>query len=197
VADALYLAYCTGAFIVAVRSFAPGATAAIKHVARGSGADTVPMPTFEAPPLPAATASLPAVVPVRPGALKRIMKFIQIIRARPTYTDAIGSQLGIIGAGEAAARPVPTFTVEVETGARGQQVRIRFRKYGRKGVAIYSRRAGGEWELLGIDMISPFLDERPALVPGQPETREYRLRFFEDNSATGDYTPVATVTVAA
>src|ERR1051325_4673392 len=65
VADALYLAYCTGAFIVAVRSFAPGATAAIKHVARGSGAHTVPMPTFEAPPLPAATASLAAVGPVR------------------------------------------------------------------------------------------------------------------------------------
>ena len=195
VADALYLKYCLGVWLTAVRSFAPAATAAVKAVGGGTGPDAQALPTFTAPPLPGAVGSLPAVVPVPPGALRRIMKFIVMIKTRPAYTVAIGVQLGIVGAGEAAARAVPTFTVEVETGLKGQQVRIRFKKFGRKGVAIYSRRAGGEWELLGIDLASPFVDKRPLLVAGQPETREYRLRFFEDDASTGDYTPVASVIV--
>jgi hypothetical protein len=34
-------------------------------------------------------------------------------------------------------------------------------------------------------------------VPGQPETRDYRLRFYDDDVATGEYTPIASVIVGA
>jgi hypothetical protein len=140
---------------------------------------------------------LPAVVPVAPGAHTRLMRFVQLIKLRPAYTTALGVQLGIVGAGEAVARTAPSFTLEVETGLKGQQVRLRFKKFGHKGVVIYGRRGGGDWESLGIDTASPFTDARPLLAPGQPETRDYRLRFYDDDVATGEYTPIASVIVGA
>ncbi|MBI3881803.1 MAG: hypothetical protein HY301_17285 [Verrucomicrobia bacterium] len=195
VADALYLAYCTGSYGPSARAFAKASTAAVRGAVGGSGTVPVPMLGFEVPPLPGSDGTLHAVVPVAPGAHRRIMKFVELIKARPACTPTMCVQMGIIGAGEAAAAPVPTFTLETVTAPQGQHVRIRFRKYGRKGVVIHCKRAGGDWEMLGVDMASPFVDKRPLLVAGQPETREYRLRFFEDDASTGEYTPVASITV--
>ena len=63
-------------------------------------------------------------------------------------------------------------------------------------MAIYSRRAGGPWELLAIDLASPYLDARPLLVATQPETREYRLQYYEAEAPVGDFTAIASVSVA-
>ena len=60
---------------------------------------------------------------------------------------------------------------------------------------VQSRRGGGDWETLEIDLESPYLDERPLLTPAQPEMRDYRLQFYEDDAPTGDFTAVAMVTV--
>ncbi len=195
--DALYLEHCLRVQVSQVRSFNKAVTAAMRQLVHGQGTEPVVMPSYKAPALPGAVGGLPAVVPVRPGAHQRIMKFIQIIKARPAYTRALGKQLGVVGAGEAAAVLAPTFTVETLTAPQGQHVRVRFRKHGRKAVVIFSRRGGGDWEMLGVDMKSPFIDKRPPLVAGRPETREYRLQFFEDDRVTGNFSTVATITVGA
>jgi len=39
------------------------------------------------------------------------------------------------------------------------------------------------------------MDERPLLVAGQPEVREYRLQYYDDAGPAGDFTPVQSVTV--
>ena len=70
-----------------------------------------------------------------------------------------------------------------------------FQKNGYKGVVVFSRRGGGDWEMLGIDLASPYLDERPLLVPTTPEIREYRLQGFEDDGPTGEMTPPVSVTI--
>jgi len=49
--------------------------------------------------------------------------------------------------------------------------------------------------MLGIDLNSPYLDERALLVAGQPEVRDYRLQFYDDDGPTGDFTPIQSVTV--
>ena len=75
-------------------------------------------------------------------------------------------------------------------------VRIDFTKFTHQGVYIESRRGGGPWGMIGIDTEKPYLDERPLAVAGQPEVREYRLRYWDKGTPNGDWSPVASITVA-
>ncbi|MCA1963224.1 MAG: hypothetical protein LDL31_04705 [Prosthecobacter sp.] len=40
------------------------------------------------------------------------------------------------------------------------------------------------------------MDERPLLVAGAPEVREYRMRFWDKGTPNGDWTDVVKVTVS-
>ena len=91
---------------------------------------------------------------------------------------------------------LPTFTLSVERGSGSEIVRVVFKKYGRQGVVIHCKRGGGAWEMLAIDLASPYVDERPLLVATQPEVRDYRLQFYDDAAPVGDFTDVSSVTVA-
>ena len=114
----------------------------------------------------------------------------------PACTEDVCQQLGIIGSEDAAEHEWPDFSLAVEDGAGSCQcVRVNFKKYGHEGVVIWSRRGAGAWEKLDKDTRTPFMDERPLLVPGQPEVREYRLQFFDDD-VTGNFTPVQSATVS-
>jgi hypothetical protein len=70
-----------------------------------------------------------------------------------------------------------------------------FTKYGHDGVYIQCRRNGGAWALLAVDMATPYIDNQPLLVANTPETREYRMSFWDAGDANGDWTDVAKVTV--
>ncbi len=202
VADALYLAYAVGVWLTAVRGFGPDCTTALDMLKSGTGSSPYALPGFIPPPLPGASAPLPAVVPVPPGALDRIFALVQVIKTAVGYTDEIGQALGIVGS--AAALPAvetgPQPAAKVEPGATGgdpQRVRITYKKHGHMGVAVYGRRgaAGTPFEMLGISMDGVFLDERPLLVAGQPEVRQYQLRFWDKGAETGAWSDTITVTV--
>ena len=90
----------------------------------------------------------------------------------------------------------PRFLTELLQGVGFQRVKLTFYKYGHMGVYIESRRGTGAWEMLGIDTDSPYSDERPLLAAGQPEVREYRMRFWDKGTPNGDWTDVAKVTVS-
>ena len=62
---------------------------------------------------------------------------------------------------------------------------------------VPSRCGTGPWEMLAIDLESPYFDERPLLVAGQPEVREYRMRWYDKDGPNGDWSPVQKVTVGA
>ena len=188
--DSRYLGYALGVWRTAVRDFGPGTTAQIKTLRSGRGSAPLLLPVFTAPPLP------PGVTPALPGALNRIFKFVQTIKASPGYTQGIGLMMGIVGRENSAGHARPDFSLKLEQGQLWQCVRVRFRRWGRHAVVIYSRRGGGDWELLGIATDSPFQDARPLLVPGQPEVREYRLRFWDKGDETGDWTDTAQITVS-
>ena len=192
IADAKFLEYAGGPWLTAAREFGPACTAALEDLYAGTGTVPCVLPVFTVPALPA------GVVAVLAGALARIFAFVQTIKASPNYTDAIGLQLGIIGPadGTPGAQPLPAFTLKTERGTAGEAVKIVFKKYGRQGVVIFSKRGSGGWEMLAIDLSSPYLDDRPLLVAGQPEVREYRLQFYDDSAPVGDFTDVASATVA-
>jgi hypothetical protein len=190
VADARFCEYACGVWLNATREFGPAATASIEQLFSGTSAGAFVLPVFTAPALPV------GVVAVTAGALDRITAFVQMIKASPNYTEAIGLQLGIVGPEESAEHPVPEFSLKVERGSGCECVRVSFKKFGHAGVVIYCRRNGGAWEMLGIDLTSPYLDERALLVPTAPETREYRLQFFDGSGGTGDFSPTQSVSVA-
>lgn len=200
VADALYCEYLCGPWLTWSRECGKAATAAIKTLFRGESEGAFAPPVFTPPPLPGALPDaeppLPATVAVPAGALLRLLDFIATIKRLTTYTADIGHQLGIIGEEDTTEREAPEFKISVESRAGNvDSVRLSFKKFGHRGVEIWSRRAGGAWEKLGVDFASPYLDERPLLVPGQPEVREYQMHFFDDDGPAGPATPPQSVTV--
>lgn len=199
VADALYCEYLCGPWLTWARGNGEAATAAVETLFRGESEGAFDPPVFTPPPLPpgdaTATPPIPATVAVPAGALLRLFDFIANIKRMPTYTEDIGHQLGIIGEEDTVVKELPEFTLKVTREDACECVKIAFKKFGHQGVMIWSRRAGGEWEKLGIDLNSPYMDERPLLNPAQPEAREYRLQFYDDDTASGPFTPVQGTTV--
>jgi hypothetical protein len=45
---------------------------------------------------------------------------------------------------------------------------------------LYSRtKNSGDWEFVSYAATSPYIDRRPASVPGQPESREYKAYYTD------------------
>ena len=192
--DAKWSAYVLGLWLAAVRAFAPSTTDAVDDVLTGQGNAAVVLPTFAAPALPA------GVTAALPGALTRIFTLVAKMKLSPNFTEAIGTDLGTVGAAvtPAPSTASPRFLTDLLQGGGGAQtLKITFYKHGHMGVYIESRRgANGMWNFLGIDTESPYLDERALLAAGQPEVREYRLRFWDKGTPNGDWSDVASVTVS-
>jgi|CXWL01.1.fsa_nt_gi hypothetical protein len=103
------------------------------------------------------------------------------IKADPLYTVAIGQDLGIIGPADAA----PGTPVLIAEALSQSQIRLRVTRAGYNSVAIDSRRAGGNWEEIGVCETAEFIDGRQPLVVGQPEVREYRAQGRQNNARVG------------
>lgn len=102
----------------------------------------------------------------------------------------------IIGSEDHSTHDAPDLKVTVQDGDTHQAALLKFIKYGHMGVYLESRRGPGTWEFLTIDTESPYLDDRPLLVPGTPEVREYRARFWDKGTPNGEWTDVVKVTIA-
>ena len=188
--DAGYLIYLLQQWLVSVRTFAPAGTAFVEAMQMGSG--VMERPIWQEPPLPE------GVVPVEAGALRRIFAFVQVLKIHTGCTDVLARDLGLLPRADAAEHPVPVAQFSIERGAESEAVRARLFKYGHQCVVIESRRGGPEapWEEVGITTASPWFDRRPLLVAGQPEVREYRLRFWDKGAGHGDWTDVSRITVS-
>jgi len=74
-----------------------------------------------------------------PGALTRIFALIAKMKLSPAMTEAIATDLQIIGP-EAAGKDLPKVLTELIQGSGQQSVKLSFFKYGHMGVYIESRR---------------------------------------------------------
>ena len=188
IADALWLAYVVGPYRTELRRFAPAATRTIEHAQTGKGHDPLTLTPYLLPPLPE------GVVPRPPGALKRIFNLVVMIKYARGYDKSIGSQLGILPREDTREFPVPTFKIRVAAGDPNQKVIIRYSRHGQSAVFIQCQVGDGDWDAGTISGRSVYEDTRPLLVPGQPELRRYRLRYWQ-GEPFGDWTDVVTVTV--
>jgi len=46
----------------------------------------------------------------------------------------------------------------------------------------------------GLDNYTPYIDDRPPLAAGKPETRQYRARYILRDQATGEWSDIVTAT---
>lgn len=109
----------------------------------------------------------------------------QRIKKSLAYTTTVGDQLGIEGAEDSVdmsqQKPVLTATPEL-----GGVVEIGFNKMSAEGVHIYGMRDGeAGFTLLASETHSPYVDNRPLLTAGKPETRQYKAMFFLGKSEIG------------
>ena len=172
-----------------VQQFALDATTLKNLIATGSGTDPVPTPAFPvfADPPPPAT----------PGVVTRLFNQVQRIKLHPAYTDGIGQDLGILSTVKNEDYPTPVFTAALEQSPKGSRVRLDYTKHGHGGVAVESRINNGLWLPLDHYTQKPIYDERPLAIPGTPESRDYRMKWWDKDQANGDWSAVQTVLVGS
>ena len=197
VADNLILAYALGGWIVGQRDHATACTSSLEKLNYGTGQSNFVFPVVQTPPLP----TLPTgITGVKPGALQRTFDLAGILKRKGGYTPDIGLDLGIVGP-EAPPPPPPgdatppRISVSAIPGDNHDIARLKFFKDGHEYVVLESRRGTGGWESLGQLNKSPYDDDRPLLVPGQAEVREYRARFWDNGANSSGWCDVTKVTV--
>jgi len=116
-----------------------------------------------------------------------VRKLARRVRGHRDFTEALGLHLRIV-AGEDS-----TDMKAAQPKLRGRalphsQVEISFEKSRSEGVDIYGQREGdADWVFLGRDTFSPYLDERPPLVAGQPEIRHYKAVYVVKDKPVGRF----------
>ena len=112
---------------------------------------------------------------------------VRRIKARSSYNDGQGAQLGIVGSRN--SRDLSTTRPELSgTDHTNGVVSISFSKYNSDGVNIYSKRDNdADWVLLNRANISPFMDIRPLLQIGNPELRDYCAIYVLKDKEIGHY----------
>jgi hypothetical protein len=144
--------------------------------------------------VPVLPKDFPAAVP--PGILTRFRKLVKRIKALKTYTVAIGEALGIEAATPVAAAAL---AVTAQPVARGRALvsggaEIGSTKGEAEAVDVYCQRDGDAAPIrLARVMHLPYIDARPLLVPGKPETRQYYTVFVGHDQEYGQ--PSATIKV--
>lgn len=147
-----------------------------------------------------ATPAIPVFTPlaspaaVDAGTVERLSKAMNLAKLRSGYTATIGKQLMIEKTPTEFSIPVDVKPTGEATAMTGSIVRIDWKKGKCDGVFIESQRNDEmDWTRLDFDMRSPYEDTRPPVNAGKPEERRYRLRYFMDNQAVGDWSDVIVV----
>lgn len=128
------------------------------------------------------------------GAFRRVKKAVRRMKEHPNFSPAIAAVLKIGAAKSAAASPDTAKPKGKAAALINSVVRIDWTKGKFHGVFVESRRGDEtEWQEIGFDTRSPFVDARPPLFAGKPEERHYRLRYFLDDEAVGLYSDIIVV----
>lgn len=104
----------------------------------------------------------------------------------------MGEDLGIHTPEGSAAITAPVLTVKADV----DHAVISFKKGKADGVRLYCKR-GSEtaFTFLAIDTRSPYVDNRPNLVEGMPEKREYYAYLFDDDAPMGEQSAIVSITL--
>jgi hypothetical protein len=198
IADARWLIYVQVSWLPAMREWAKSCTEALKLTETSTNNKMFVLPVFVPPAPPAAELPpgvLPAVIPVKEGALDRIFTVVQLIKDHESYTDQIGVDLGIIGA--AASGPdwatlAPVLKVAVLNGHV-------FITWGWGGFTHWLDACeiqvdrGNGWENLVVDTTPNYIDT--AAFPTALIHWKYRAIFNVDGARKGNWSNTVSLAV--
>ncbi len=126
----------------------------------------------------------------------KVRALVRRIKAHPTYSEALGNLLGIVGAENttdlSSAKPVLNGVDHT-----GGVVVLSFIKSKSDGINIYCQREGEpDFVFLARDTAPRYIDNRPLLVPGKPELRRYTAVYVVKDLETGLYSDELVVNCA-
>jgi hypothetical protein len=150
-----------------------------------------------------ATAKAKAAVKTKNSTFKRSKKNHRTIRQRimkkTGYTPAIGRLLGLERAelssltAFADSGPVAQLRGKPHTGGGAE---LKGKKDGADAMDIYGKRDGDkDFVFLMRVLRFPWIDQRPLLVPGKPETRQYQGQLVIHGHPAGQFSAAITVVV--
>lgn len=189
IADARWLVYTLGSWLPAVRDWQKACTAAAEQAQSGTGTGPLGLPLFMPPALPA------SVVARAPGALNRIFDTIAEIKASDTFTDAIGIDLGTIGASKT---PPDLATIQPTIKAKiiGNKVELDWAWNGNSAYLdqceIQVDRGQG-YQVLTFDTTPGYTDSTP--FPTAPTKWKYRAIYRVEDQQVGQWSAEVSVTV--
>ena len=139
-------------------------------------------------PPPPSMSTMPTEV--APGIFPRLSKLVDRIKVSPTYTEAIGKDLGIIGAEQTVdtdnMKPVLKLVI------KGGQVEVQWTKGDADSIRIESDKGTG-WQFLAIDSVPHYTDTTPITAAA---TWKYRAMYIVADELVGQWSDVASVAVA-
>lgn len=107
------------------------------------------------------------------------------IKTSADYTTVLGDQLQLVGPEDSIDMTQQKPTLNTVAKAAGV-VEVDFNKMNAEGVHIYSQRDGDAgFTLLASETHAVYVDNRPLLAAGKPETRQYKAVFFLGKSEIG------------
>lgn len=159
---------------------------AYKHAA-AHGDALSDLPVTPALPTP------PATVP--PDIFGRNCTMAARIKKHPNYTDAIGQDLGIIGAEQTIdySSLKPTLTLTLQAG----HPEISWRKQGMDSLELWVDRGDGKgFAFLAVDTVPDYTDTATLPAPGGSAVWKYKSIYREADTQVGQWSDVASITVA-
>lgn len=145
-----------------------------------------------APPV-FAVAGAPAI---SRGVVTQLFELRDLIVAAPGYTEAIGEDLGIVGAEKADVIPELVAPDLKPSVASGYTVNLKGSMQGMTGMRVEYRRAGGDFTPVAFLTNLPGSFQIAPAAPGQPESGEIRAVFIRKNAEFGNWSPNYPVTVS-
>ena len=140
-------------------------------------------------PVAPAAGTVPTVV--APGIFPRIAQLVQRIKNSPTYTEAIGKDLGVIGAQQQAFDSV-AMKPSLKLVLKGGQVEVQWLKGDADAIRIESDK-GTRWQFLAVDSVPHYTDTTPITTAA---TWKYRAMYLVSDELVGQWSDVASIGVS-
>ena len=131
--------------------------------------------------------------PVAPGIFTRAAALAGRIKKHSGYTEAIGQNLGIIGADQTvdltAMKPVLTLTLQAG------HPNVGWTKQGMGALEIWVDRGTGTFAFLALDSEPDYLDTAPLPAPGTSAVWKYKAIYRLHDEQVGQWSDVASISV--
>jgi len=140
--------------------------------------------------VPVAPVVAAAPTAVAAGIFPRIAQLVQRIKNSPNYTEAIGKDLGIIGADQSTdtvmMKPI------LKLVFKGGQVEVQWVKYDADALYIETDKGSGKWEFLAVDTVPHYTD---TTVITTASTWKYRAIYMVNDERVGQWSDVVSIAV--